>query len=86
MTSDLEGAEEQVVEEADEAQEGLFGDGLIDDEGEEDGVNAQQRDKGQGRLGQPERGREREREWREYPTEREREREREREKERKRIA
>ncbi|TNN70941.1 hypothetical protein EYF80_018757 [Liparis tanakae] len=37
--SDLERVEQQVAEEADEAQHGAFRDGLIDDEGEEDGVN-----------------------------------------------
>lgn len=37
--SDLEGAEEQVVEEADEAQQRFPLHGLVDNEGEQDGVN-----------------------------------------------
>lgn len=43
LSSDLERVEEQVTEEANEAQHGAFRDGLIDDEGEEDGVDPEQR-------------------------------------------
>lgn len=46
--SDLERAEQQVVEEANESQQRAFLDRLVDDEGEEDGVNPQQGDEGQG--------------------------------------
>lgn len=42
MSSDLEGAEEQVIEEANEPQERFSVHRLIDDEGEEDGMNPQQ--------------------------------------------
>lgn len=48
----LERVEEQVAEEANEPQHGAFGDGLIDDEGEEDGVNPQQRDESQSGFSQ----------------------------------
>lgn len=54
MPSDLEGAEQEVVEEADQPQKRLLRHGLIDDEGEEDGVNSQQRNQCERRLGQPE--------------------------------
>lgn len=42
LISDLEGAEEQVIEEANEPQQRFSVHGLIDDEGEEDGMNPQQ--------------------------------------------
>lgn len=48
----LERVEEQVAEEANEPQHGAFGDRLIDDEGEEDGVNPQQRDESQSGFSQ----------------------------------
>ncbi len=54
LPSDLEGAEQEVVEEADQPQKRLLRHGLIDDEGEEDGVNSQQRNQRERRLGQPE--------------------------------
>lgn len=41
--SNLEGAEEQVIEEANEPQRRLSVHRLVDDEGEEDGMNPQQR-------------------------------------------
>lgn len=47
----LEGVEEQVTEEADETQHGALGDGLVDNEREEDGVNPKQRDESQGGFG-----------------------------------
>lgn len=47
---DLEGVEKEVTEEANEAQQGAFRDGLVDDEGEEDGVDPQQRDESQSGL------------------------------------
>ena len=39
LSSDLERVEEQVAEETNEAQQGAFRDGLVDDKGEEDGMN-----------------------------------------------
>lgn len=51
--SHLERVEEQVAEEANEPQHGSFGDRLVDDEGEEDGVNPQQRNKSQSGFSQP---------------------------------
>lgn len=50
LRSDLEGVEQQVTEETNEAQHGAFRDGLVDDEGEEDGVDPQQRDESQSGL------------------------------------
>lgn len=50
VSSDLERVEEQVAEKANEAQHGAFRDGLIDDEGEEDGVNPKEGNKGQSGL------------------------------------
>lgn len=47
MSSDLEGVEQEVTKEANEAKHGAFGDRLVNDEGEEDGVNAKQWDKSQ---------------------------------------
>ncbi|KAF3844086.1 hypothetical protein F7725_016134 [Dissostichus mawsoni] len=46
VSSDLERVEEQVAEKANEAQHGAFRDGLIDDEGEEDGVNPKKGNEG----------------------------------------
>lgn len=54
MPSDLKGAKQEVVEEADQPQKRLLRHGLIDDEGEEDGVNSQQRNQRERGLGQPE--------------------------------
>lgn len=48
--SHLKRVEEQVAEEADEPQHGAFGDRLVDNEGEEDGVNPQQRNESQSRF------------------------------------
>lgn len=48
LSSDLERVEEQVTEEANEAQHGAFRDGLVDDECEEYGVNPEQGDESQG--------------------------------------
>jgi len=50
VSSDLERVEEQVAEKANEAQHGAFRDGLIDDEGEEDGVNPKEGNEGQSGL------------------------------------
>lgn len=54
LPSDLEGAEQEVIEEADQPQKRLLRHGLVDDEGEEDGVNSQQRDQCERGLRQPE--------------------------------
>lgn len=54
LSSDLEGVEEEVTEETNEAQHGAFRDGLIDHEGEEDGMNPKQRDESQSGLCQSE--------------------------------
>lgn len=48
----LERVEEQIAKEANEPQHGAFGDRLVDDEGEEDGVNPQQRDESQSGFSQ----------------------------------
>lgn len=45
--SDLVGVEQQVIEETNEAQHGAFGHRLVNEEGEEDGVNPQQGDESQ---------------------------------------
>lgn len=50
LCSDLKRIEEQVVEETDGSQQRAFLDRLVDDKSEEDGVNSQQRDEGQGRF------------------------------------
>ena len=50
LTSDLEGVEQQVTEESCEPQCWALGDGLVDDEGEQDAVDAQQGDQGEGGL------------------------------------
>lgn len=50
--SHLERVEEQVAEEANEPQHGAFGDRLVNDEGEEDGVNPQQWNKSQSGFSQ----------------------------------
>lgn len=50
--SHLERVEEQVTEKANEPQHRAFGDGLVDDKGEEDGVNPQQRDESQSGFSQ----------------------------------
>lgn len=50
LSSRLERVEQQVTEEANEAQHGAFRDGLVDDEGEEDGVNPKQGDESQSGL------------------------------------
>jgi len=51
LNPDLERVEQEVTEEPYEAQHGALGDGLVDDEGEEDGMNAQQRDERESGLG-----------------------------------
>lgn len=48
--SDLERVEQQVTEEANEAQHGAFWDGLVNDECKEDGVNPKQGDESQSGL------------------------------------
>ncbi|KAG7223753.1 hypothetical protein INR49_026435 [Caranx melampygus] len=48
----IAGVKQEVTEEADEAQHGAFGDRLVNDEGEEDGMNPQQRDESQSGLSQ----------------------------------
>lgn len=53
MSSDLEGVEQEVTEEANEAKHGALRDRLINDEGEEDSVNAEQRDESQRGFRQP---------------------------------
>lgn len=50
--SHLERVEEQVAEEANKTQHGAFGNRLVDDEGEEDGVNPQQRNESQSGFSQ----------------------------------
>ncbi len=50
LSSHLERVEQQVTEEANEAQHGAFRDGLVDDESEEDGVNPKQGDESQSGL------------------------------------
>lgn len=52
--SDLEWVEQQVTEEADEPQHWTFRDRLIDNKGEEDGVNPEQRNESQSGLCQSE--------------------------------
>lgn len=49
-SSDLEGVEQEVTEETNEAQHGAFGHRLVNNKGEEDGVNPQQGDESQSRL------------------------------------
>lgn len=48
LRSDLKRVEEQVIEETDGSQQRAFLCRLVDDKSEEDGVNSQQRDEGQG--------------------------------------
>lgn len=48
--TDLKRVKEQVVEETDGSQQRAFLGRLVDDKSEEDGVNSQQRDEGQGGL------------------------------------
>jgi len=50
LISDLEGVEQKVTKETNEAKHGAFRDRLINDKGEEDGVNPKQRDESQGGL------------------------------------
>lgn len=52
LRSDLERVEEQIAEEANETQHWAFRDGLINDEGEEDGVNPKQGDESQSGFSQ----------------------------------
>lgn len=48
LCSDLKRVEEQVIEETDGSQQRALLGRLVDDKSEEDGVNSQQRDEGQG--------------------------------------